>query len=166
MRATVNPGTDIRLPALEDWFLKRRKRGRKLAARICRNLPLATCAVPFDIPPIHEAVQWHVTSNNDFVIQCVIGQLREVVQELYGTSRKGGDAVSSEIGVQFQANDESALAAPSGALVERLAGRIDHAAPLADPVNLPAHFLMQLLTQQGQRITNLGRHIDRCVARH
>ncbi len=123
-----------RVPAFEDWFLKRQKRGRKidvvaptflsvpgllmgtqriatmhrkLAARICRNLPLATCPVPFDIPPIREAVQWHVTSKNDFAIQWMIGQLREVAQDLYGTNHQSNASASAQIGVQFQANDES-----------------------------------------------------------
>jgi len=118
-----------RVPAFEDWFLRRQKQSRKievvaptflsvpglligtrriatmhrkLAERICRNLPLAICEVPFEIPPIREAVQWHVTARNDFAIQWVIGQLRT-----YSLENLGGFNSSSprhdQISVEFEA---------------------------------------------------------------
>ena len=79
---------------------------RKLAARLCRNLPLAWCEVPFDIPPIREAVQWHVTNRNDFAIQWVIGQLRTVAQDLYGNSSTTNETAHGKLAVEFQAHQQ------------------------------------------------------------
>lgn len=123
-----------RVPAFEDWFLRRQKRirkidvvaptflsvpgllmgtsriatmHRKLAERLCRNLPLAWCEVPFDIPPIREAVQWHVTNRNDFAIQWVIGQLRTTAQDLYGSSpTPNNDSAHGKLAVEFQADQK------------------------------------------------------------
>ncbi len=125
-----------RVPAFEDWFLKRQKHSRKievvapaflsvpglllgtdristmhrkLADRICRNLPLALCEVPFDIPPIREAVQWHVTARNDFAIQWVIGQLRTYSQDQFGGVVKASTG-HSRMSAEFEANPGTLVA--------------------------------------------------------
>jgi len=121
-----------RVPAFEDWFMRRQKQSRRievvagtflsvpgllvgtqriatmhrrLAEKICRNLPLATSEVPFEIPPIRQAVQWHLTNRNDNAIQWVVGQLRRVATENF-TRRPGPaeDTAHGELSVAFQAN--------------------------------------------------------------
>ena len=76
---------------------------RKLAERVARNLPLAMCEVPFEIPPIREAVQWHITSRNDFAIQWVVGQLRTYVQENLGTT-SDSSTQHDQWSVEFEAS--------------------------------------------------------------
>ncbi len=119
-----------RIPAFDDWFLRRQKQARrieivaptflslpglligtqrvatmhrKLAERVVGRFPLAACEVPFDIPPIREGIQWHLTSKNDFAIQWVIGQLRTVALELFGKG-PGASQDAGKIGVEFHAD--------------------------------------------------------------
>ena len=120
-----------RVPAFDDWFLRRQKQGRKievvaptflslpglllgtqriatmhrkLAEKVCGHLPLVCREVPFDIPPIREAIQWHLTAKNDFAIQWVIGQLRTVALERFGAQAAlGNSALHSRIGVEYEA---------------------------------------------------------------
>jgi LysR family transcriptional regulator, nod-box dependent transcriptional activator len=121
-----------RIPAFEDWFLRRQKQSRrieviaptflslpgllmgtnriatmhrKLAMRLCGYLPLVMKEVPFEIPPIREGIQWHLANKNDFAIQWTIGQLRTVALNLYG--KAGGSSepgFHERIGVEFQAD--------------------------------------------------------------
>lgn len=123
-----------RIPAFDDWFLRRQKQSRqieviaptflslsglllgtnriatmhrKLAMRVCSYLPLAMKEVPFEIPPIREGIQWHLANKNDFAIQWTIGQLRTVALNLYG--KAGGSDVPGfheRIGVEFQADQQ------------------------------------------------------------
>ncbi|MCP3729919.1 LysR family transcriptional regulator [Sphingomonas sp. MG17] len=119
-----------RIPAFDDWFLRRQKQARrievvaptflslpglligthrvatmhrKLAERVLERFPLAAQEVPFDIPPIREGIQWHLTSRNDFAIQWMIGQLRTVALELFGKG-PGESQDHGRIGVEFQAD--------------------------------------------------------------
>jgi LysR family transcriptional regulator, nod-box dependent transcriptional activator len=91
-----------RVPAFEDWFVRRQKQQRnielvapsflsvpglligstrissmhrRLATRMAEYLPLVIRELPLDIPPIREAVQWHITNNNDPAIRWVVEQL-------------------------------------------------------------------------------------------
>jgi LysR family transcriptional regulator, nod-box dependent transcriptional activator len=91
-----------RVPAFEDWFVRRQKQQRnielvapsflsvpglligstrissmhrRLATRMAEYLPLTIRELPLDIPPIREAVQWHITNNNDPAIRWVVEQL-------------------------------------------------------------------------------------------
>jgi len=91
-----------RVPAFEDWFVRRQKQQRnvelvapsflsvpglligstrissmhrRLATRMADYLPLIVHELPLDIPPIREAVQWHITNNNDPAIRWVVEQL-------------------------------------------------------------------------------------------
>ena len=91
-----------RVPAFEDWFIRRQKQQRnvelvapsflsvpglligstrissmhrRLATRMADYLPLVIQELPLEIPPIREAVQWHITNNNDPAIRWVVEQL-------------------------------------------------------------------------------------------
>ena len=77
---------------------------RKLAERVCRTLPLTSSEVPFEIPPIRQAVQWHLTNRNDAAIQWVVGQLCRVAAENF-TRRlsTAEDKAHGEISVAYQA---------------------------------------------------------------
>jgi DNA-binding transcriptional LysR family regulator len=124
-----------RIPVFEDWFMKRQKRARrvevvaptflslpgllvgtnrvatmhrKLAERVCEYMPLKMVDVPFDIPPIREAVQWHVASKNDFAIQWTIGQMRTMAIEMfYGDANKENIGERGRLAIEFQSNPES-----------------------------------------------------------
>ncbi len=124
-----------RIPVFEDWFLKRHKRARrvevvaptflslpgllvgtsrvatmhrKLAERVCTHMPLKMVDVPFDIPPIREAIQWHVASRNDFAIQWVIGQLRTKALEMYGSDGdKADNGEDGKLALEFQTSRDS-----------------------------------------------------------
>jgi len=96
-----------RVSAFEDWFLRRQKRQRRvevvthsflsmaglvigsnriatmhrrLAEKMAAYLPLALREVPFDIPRIREAIQWHISSNNDPAIRWVVEQIVSAAQ--------------------------------------------------------------------------------------
>jgi DNA-binding transcriptional LysR family regulator len=91
-----------RVSAFEDWFVRRQKRQRRieivthsflslpglvigsdriatmhrrLATRMAAYLPLILCEVPMSIPPIREAIQWHISSNNDPAIRWVVERI-------------------------------------------------------------------------------------------
>lgn len=91
-----------RVPAFEDWFVRQQKQQRnielvapsflsvpgliigsnrissmhrRLATQMAEYLPLAIRELPLDIPPIREAVQWHITNNNDPAIRWVVERL-------------------------------------------------------------------------------------------
>lgn len=54
---------------------------RRHAARITDALPLAVSPVPFDIPPIRETLQWHLSNDNDPAIRWVVEQLATAAAE-------------------------------------------------------------------------------------
>lgn len=121
-----------RVPAFEDWFMRRQKRARrievvagtfltvpglllgtrriatmhrKLATRYCRQMPLVAREVPFAIPPIRQAVQWHITNRNDSAVQWVVGQLRRVAHEQFGEQNaRADDLAHGAMAVAFQAS--------------------------------------------------------------
>lgn len=91
-----------RVSAFEDWFVRRQKRQRRveivapsfmslpglvigshriatmhrrLATRIADYLPITLREVPMEIPPIREAIQWHISSNNDPAIRWVVERI-------------------------------------------------------------------------------------------
>jgi len=96
-----------RISAFEDWFVRRQKRQRRLeivthsflslpglvigsqriatmhrrlATRMAAYLPLTLREVPMDIPPIREAIQWHISSNNDPAIRWVVERIMSDAQ--------------------------------------------------------------------------------------
>lgn len=91
-----------RVSAFEDWFVRRQKRQRRieivthsflsmpglvigsnriatmhrrLATRMAGYLPLTMREMPMDIPPIREAIQWHISSSNDPAIRWVVERI-------------------------------------------------------------------------------------------
>ncbi|RVU05427.1 LysR family transcriptional regulator [Novosphingobium umbonatum] len=122
-----------RTPAFDDWFVRRQKTQRRievvaptflsqvalvlgtkriatmhrrLATQMVQTLPLVMREVPFDIPPIREAIQWHISNNNDRALRWVVERLAAYAQE----SATDGDnkvvpiaeARRDEIAIQFQ----------------------------------------------------------------
>jgi len=96
-----------RIPAFDDWYMRRKKQQRKvevvassfvalpsliagtkriatmhrrLAEKMAERYPLILAPVPFDIPPVRELAQWHISNNNDAAIRWVVGQLQEVAR--------------------------------------------------------------------------------------
>ncbi len=96
-----------RASAFEDWFVRRQKQQRKvdivtatflsmpsfvigsdriatmhrrLATKLAAHLPLIIREVPLDIPPIREAIQWHISNNNDPAIRWIVERLAAAAQ--------------------------------------------------------------------------------------
>ncbi|EQB04230.1 hypothetical protein L288_14220 [Sphingobium quisquiliarum P25] len=97
-----------RVSAFEDWFVRRQKRQRRieivapnfmtqagfilgtnrigtvqrrLAVRMAEYLPIVMRELPLQIPPIREAIQWHISSNNDPAIRWVVERLAAYVHQ-------------------------------------------------------------------------------------
>jgi len=97
-----------RIPAFDDWFMRRQTQQRRvevvspsflsvaslvigtdriatmhrrLARRVVEQMPLAMQPLPFEIPPIREAAQWHISNNNDPAIRWVVERLVAVAAE-------------------------------------------------------------------------------------
>ena len=97
-----------RIPAFEDWFVRRQKQTRRvevvapsflavpglllgtrriatmhrrLAQQMVQSLPLVIRELPFDIPPIREAVQWHISNNNDRALRWVVERLAAIAAD-------------------------------------------------------------------------------------
>jgi DNA-binding transcriptional LysR family regulator len=97
-----------RTPVFEDWFVRRQSQQRRvevvapsflavqsfligsnriatmhrrLATKLAAYLPLTIREVPLAIPRIREAVQWHISNNNDPVIRWVVERLLAVAAE-------------------------------------------------------------------------------------
>ena len=94
-----------RVPEFNDWFVRRQKHQRRIevvapsflslpglvvntqriaimhrrmAEMVGRNMPLAMHEMPFDIPPIREALQWNIANNNDRPLRWVVDRLAAV----------------------------------------------------------------------------------------
>ena len=93
-----------RVPAFDDWFVRRQKQRRievvaptflslpglvvntnriatihrRLAEQVVQTMPLVVREVPFDFPPIREALQWHLSNNNDRALRWVIERLQVI----------------------------------------------------------------------------------------
>lgn len=97
-----------RTPVFEDWFVRRQPQQRRvevvapsflavpsfiigsnriatmhrrLATKLSAYLPLTIKEVPLEIPRIREAVQWHISNNNDPAIRWVVERLVAVAAE-------------------------------------------------------------------------------------
>ena len=126
-----------RVPAFEDWFVRRQKQQRRvevvapsflslpglvigtrriatmhrrLASQVVRNLPLVMREVPFDIPPIRETIQWHISNNNDRGLRWVVERLSAfaadsaVAADNVVPLMPMAEARRDELAVQFQAS--------------------------------------------------------------
>ncbi len=96
-----------RVAAFDDWFMRRQKQQRRvevvapsflsivglvmnsnriatvhrrMAEIFVRNLPLVMREMPFSFPPIREAIQWHISNNNDAGLRWVVEKLDAVAQ--------------------------------------------------------------------------------------
>ncbi len=129
-----------RVPAFEDWFVRRQKQQRRidvvapsflslpglvigtnriatmhrrLAMRVVGTLPLLVREMPFDIPPIREAIQWHITNNNDPALRWVVERLAALASDaaaMHGNVVPLGgvsESARDQIAVQFQNNSGS-----------------------------------------------------------
>jgi len=126
-----------RTPAFDDWFVRRQKTQRRieviaptflsqaglvigtrriatmhrrLAQQAVQTMPLVMREVPFDIPPIREAIQWHISNNNDRALRWVVEQLAVIAKDRETADRTVvpiGEARRDEIAVQFQHNHPS-----------------------------------------------------------
>lgn len=97
-----------RIPAFEDAFLRRQKQSRRvevvaptflsvptlingsnriatihrrLAMQIARSQPIVIRELPFAVPPIREALQWHITNSNDASLRWVIERIAAIARE-------------------------------------------------------------------------------------
>jgi LysR family transcriptional regulator, nod-box dependent transcriptional activator len=95
-------------PVFEDWFVRRQSQQRRveviapsflavpgfiigtnriatmhrrLAMKLSGYLPLTMREVPLAIPPIREAVQWHISNNNDPAIRWVVERIAVIAAE-------------------------------------------------------------------------------------
>jgi len=102
-----------RAPAFEDWFVRRstqRRRveviapsflsvagflvdsnrittmHRRLAVRLAAQMPLAIRPLPFDMPPIREVAQWHISNNNDPAIRWLVERLAAAAVDVPSTA--------------------------------------------------------------------------------
>ncbi|MCJ2183598.1 LysR family transcriptional regulator [Novosphingobium sp. 1949] len=100
-----------RVAAFDDWFVRRQKQQRKvevvaptflslaglvmntnriatvhrrMAESFTRSMPLVMRETPFDIPPIRETVQWHITNSNDAALRWVVEQMAAASQRTAG----------------------------------------------------------------------------------
>jgi len=92
-----------RVPAFEDWFMRRQKQRRRvevvapsflsipgllvgtrriatlhrrMAKMVLKNTELAMREMPFEIPVIRQAVQWNIANNSDLALRWAVEQLR------------------------------------------------------------------------------------------
>jgi len=131
-----------RVSAFEDWFMRRQKRQRRieiiapsfmslsgfvigsnriatmhrrLAMRATDYLPLTIREMPLEIPPIREAVQWHISSNNDPAIRWMVEHLTTCASQPAATpplvekgvvslDEKRRDVSREELSAQFQSH--------------------------------------------------------------
>jgi len=123
-----------RTPAFDDWFVRRQKTQRRvevvaptflsqaglvigtrriatmhrrLANQIVPTMGLIMREVPFDIPPIREAIQWHISNNNDRALRWVVERLAAHAQASTPVESNVvpiADARRDELAVQFQQN--------------------------------------------------------------
>lgn len=122
-----------RTPAFDDWFVRRQKTQRRievvaptflsqpglvvgtrriatmhrrLAQQIVPGTGLAMREVPFDIPPIREVIQWHLSNNNDRALRWVVERLaahaHATTPAVHSNVVPIAEARRDEIAVQFQ----------------------------------------------------------------
>jgi len=128
-----------RVAAFDDWFVRRQKQQRRveivaptflslaglvvntnriatihrrMAEIFAHNLPLVMRETPFSIPPIREAVQWHVSNNNDPALRWVVERLELTARRSAGEAgnvHRIGDASDPErerLGFEFRMSTE------------------------------------------------------------
>ena len=108
-----------RIPAFDDWFMRRRKQQRRievvaaaftsipslivgtnrigtmhrrLAEKMSGRYDLAIAEVPFAIPPVRQLAQWSIANNGDAAIRWVVDQLKDVAASEVPRTPSLGDA--------------------------------------------------------------------------
>lgn len=109
-----------RVPAFEDWFMRRHKHQRRIeviapsflslpglvmntrriatmhrrmAEQVVRTLPLVIREMPFPIPPIREAIQWNIANTNDKALRWVVERLAACAADSAGRNPVPGNVV-------------------------------------------------------------------------
>lgn len=104
-----------RVPAFDDWFVRRQKQQRRIevvaptflslprlivgttriatmhrrmAEVFAQSLPLAICEPPFAIPPIRETIQWNIVNSNDRALRWFVERLRAAAGERIAAEEK------------------------------------------------------------------------------
>ena len=125
-----------RVPAFEEWFMRSQSMPRRveiaapsflsvpfllvgteriatmhrrLALRMAKHLPLKIMPVPFDIPPVRTAVQWHSSNDCDKALRWVVAELKRVAatKEDHGEIKSGAiddPLVHTDLAERFQAS--------------------------------------------------------------
>lgn len=126
-----------RVPAFEDWFVRRQKQQRRvevvaptflslpdllvntnriatmhrrMAGMVVPNSALVMRELPFDIPPIRETVQWHITNNNDNALRWVVEKLGLVASSQGGAGdnviqlERSGSAADDTLEIEYRMN--------------------------------------------------------------
>lgn len=97
-----------RVPAFDDWFVRRQKHQRRIevvaptflslpgllvgtkriatmhrrmAEVYARSMPLVMREIPFAIPPIRETVQWNIANSNDRALRWMVERLQAAASE-------------------------------------------------------------------------------------
>lgn len=128
-----------RVPAFEDWFMRRQKQQRRVevvapsflslpglvlgsnriatchrrhAERVCAYLPLVMRELPMAIPPLREALQWHISNNNDTALRWFVELIKTEAAADHDDNhdkvvsfrdRRGDDGEHDQIAEQFLA---------------------------------------------------------------
>lgn len=120
-----------RIPAFDDWFMRRQKQQRRIAAvtpsfttmpsliigtdliatmhrRLANELAprygLAVAEVPFEIPPVRELAQWDIANNSDQAIKWFVAKLHEMAISLDPSVAKRNDSEDSWISMGHEAD--------------------------------------------------------------
>lgn len=126
-----------RMPAFEEWFVRRQKQQRRieviaptflslpglligtnrvstmhrrLATQVVAGGRLVMRELPFTIPPIREAIQWHLSNNNDRALRWIVERLVAISSEEVAPASNvvefaAEDAMHrDELAVRFQAD--------------------------------------------------------------
>ncbi|SFG42857.1 transcriptional regulator, LysR family [Novosphingobium sp. CF614] len=124
-----------RVAAFDEWFVKRQKQQRRvevvaptflslaglvigtnriatvhrrMAETFARNLPLVTRETPFTIPPIREAVQWHVSNTNDPALRWVVERLAQCSEGRAPTPNEDAQSKRDEVEMAFRMSQQPA----------------------------------------------------------
>jgi LysR family nod box-dependent transcriptional activator len=124
-----------RVAAFEDWFVRRQKQSRRvevvaptflslpglvvntrriatvhrrMARQVVQNMPLAMRELPFDMPPIREAIQWNIANNNDRALRWVVERLALCASETpmvpSNVVALGGDPEREKMEIEYRMN--------------------------------------------------------------
>ncbi|BEV01929.1 LysR family transcriptional regulator [Novosphingobium olei] len=121
----------LRVPAFEDWFMRRQKQQRRvevvapsflslpgllintnriatmhrrMAEIVTQNGPLVMHDLPFDIPPIRETLQWHISNNNDALLRWVVEKLAQAADSKGAGPADGRGEAIDPLEIEYRMN--------------------------------------------------------------